>query len=781
MGRFGIRLVALGWSVSLSLHALPTYADTSQSFGDFSGEGLQSLGGLAQSAEADLFTGSLTLSVPIVIPPGRKSTTPELKLVYSSTAGDGPFGHGWSLPLGSVERSTKHGVPRCNAPDPNSRTDHTNDFILNLNGAVQELVPVSGTASYRVKIDEGFIEAIADPTNNRWEVTDRAGMKYTFGLDSDARLYKGSDTFFDEGSCSFTSVWYLARVEDPNGNRIEIEYQEPSGSDAHYPQTVSYGGTASGGAHIFQITFVLDDRASLGVPRSLSYRRGVKEQWDRVVKTIEVEANGSPVRSYVLDYQGCSDTSRTLLCSVEGDPSEGEPDKKVPTQSFEYSTDEFGHYPCAALESRGYVIPPGTCDHAAFNTNTIRKADGQGQLDRTAMDLNGDGFVDLVQATGASGLDWALYEGGPGGIPDAALDQWEGRSSAVDPDRVQDRLPNQPDPNDERAYVARDTVDLTGDGIPDYVDGRNVNTWMVYPGGVCDALGCGFSSTAIPFSGIPFFDGPEASDLPIPGHVRIRFEDRDGEINHNGTEHYTRRRLADFNGDGLLDIVDSHSGSGSHRHVFLNAGVAAGANPPTGAFEEAPDLQHTSYGRAVHQEEIVSDFRNTITDLFDFNGDGLADILIRASGAALTELKVNKGGGDFTNFWSSAEPIEIRSINKDSQDTVIDFVDMNADGLPDHVRKDGVSGWRVRLNTGTTLAAEVQGPEELWPGGSGPIRNDTKSGNAKKDLFDWNGDGLLDIVPRAAPGGSCSAHRAARPHPGCAPGSCCERTTASAG
>jgi hypothetical protein len=176
-------------SVGVVLHSLQARADTTSTWGDFGGEGLQPFGGLAQAPEADLFTGNFTIQVPILIPPGRKNATPELKLVYSSAGGDGPFGRGWSLPLGSIERSTKFGVPRCLGL-------HTDDFILTLNGAVQELIAVSGsTTNYRVKIDESYMEVTANRTNNRWEVKDRAGMTYTFGDSSNSRVFKGAEVF----------------------------------------------------------------------------------------------------------------------------------------------------------------------------------------------------------------------------------------------------------------------------------------------------------------------------------------------------------------------------------------------------------------------------------------------------------------------------------------------------------------------------------------------------------------------------------------------------------
>jgi len=43
---------------------------------------------------------------------------PELALVYSShVAGAGPYGVGWDLPIGRIERSTRLGVPLYDSGD----------------------------------------------------------------------------------------------------------------------------------------------------------------------------------------------------------------------------------------------------------------------------------------------------------------------------------------------------------------------------------------------------------------------------------------------------------------------------------------------------------------------------------------------------------------------------------------------------------------------------------------------------------------------------------------
>lgn len=46
-------------------------------------------------------SGAFTYSIPIEVPPGRHGLTPQLSLVYNSSAGNGFLGVGWDLPIGA--------------------------------------------------------------------------------------------------------------------------------------------------------------------------------------------------------------------------------------------------------------------------------------------------------------------------------------------------------------------------------------------------------------------------------------------------------------------------------------------------------------------------------------------------------------------------------------------------------------------------------------------------------------------------------------------------------
>ncbi|UVK97670.1 toxin [Pseudomonas sp. B21-048] len=70
-------------------------------------------------------TGAASFELPIPASPGR-GWDPQLSLTYSSQAGNGPYGIGWSLALSQISRRTNKGVPRY--------TDH--DEIVGHDGEV---------------------------------------------------------------------------------------------------------------------------------------------------------------------------------------------------------------------------------------------------------------------------------------------------------------------------------------------------------------------------------------------------------------------------------------------------------------------------------------------------------------------------------------------------------------------------------------------------------------------------------------------------------------------
>jgi hypothetical protein len=239
--------------------------------GSRTGDGTTPFTGLAQAPEADLFLGSATTRIPIQVPPNRGSLTPQLALVYNSSAGPSPYGHGWDLSLPRLQRTAKHGVLNC------SDTAVRNEFVLTLPGTSIECT-VNSSGRCEPHVESGFIRIQrVDGNATEFTATDKSGIVYTFGGDgavtttwsggfspaAGQKAVTGSSTSigFDTNAspCRYISAWALRKVEDPNGNTIEYQYVRDG--EMLYPHSIVYGGNVQGPSHLFTVQFLWQTRS----------------------------------------------------------------------------------------------------------------------------------------------------------------------------------------------------------------------------------------------------------------------------------------------------------------------------------------------------------------------------------------------------------------------------------------------------------------------------------------------------------------------------------------
>ncbi|MEO8601475.1 MAG: toxin TcdB middle/N-terminal domain-containing protein [bacterium] len=744
--RLAVVLTALAWLTPAAR------ADTGSALGDHTGEGSTAFTGLAQAPEANLFTGSLNTALPIEVPLGRGGMTPNLALQYSSGGGPSSFGYGWDLPLGHIERSSTWGTPRCSGP-------HTEDFVLVLPTGAADLVRESPTSKYyRPKVEQAWVRAERQETQNRWLVSDRSGRTYTFGDSDAARVGNSTPLYFlstaSDGTCRLTSTWALTSVEDPNGNRMEIAWSKVF--NMLFPATVRWGGNAQANiAPIYTVRFLPEWRPD--TDRIASQRLGVRARLALRVYGIDVESDlptpGTIVRSYTLQYRDGDDQGadgyQSMLASVgvTGRPS----------QHFVYTPSLTGH----AAATVPLAKPSGAYP-------MLRKSNANQDVSQSVLDMNGDGLLDLVRSDDPPASAWSVYFGavdaaGTFGFQ-AAPTAWQAPGNWAFLRNVD--IGTGACSGANWSCTRLDTFDLTGDGIPDFVDAGSPSSWTVYPGRAAPQWGFG--------PGIAW---------PAPNRAYIRRSNK-GD---------TYQDVVDINGDGLGDLVASGSPGQAGPYnwsVYLNTG-AGFETTPLPKFPAPVNTLVDHVGGGVVQE------------LVDFNGDGLPDIVRNSAAgseavtdprcqpsptalATCLEVYLNTGQG----FAEMEAPIPVppssmlQSADIDGADTEVsqDFFDVNGDGLPDWLyrRFDWTSNsyqpeWRVLLNLGGTLEPLVfvqatvtpiytEGiPARVWPGGAGFFRS-TSNAHTRSDLVDVNGDGLLDQVMAGSEAWSVRLH-AAREHP----------------
>lgn len=229
------------------------------------GGALRSIG---EKFEANPVTGTANISVPVAVSPGRNGFQPDLSLSYSSGGGNGIFGMGWGVGLGSISRKTQKGLPLY---------DDTNETDVYIFAGVEDLVPIPETSGgvyknadethiiqrYQPRIEGSFFKIErwtklmdGNPVfgDIHWRVTDKANTISVLGESAMTRVYDSSDPHK-------IAEWKIERKYDVLGNCIEYEYYRENAnnvinapaeynrlanSDAFnqlYPRSIKYGNS----------------------------------------------------------------------------------------------------------------------------------------------------------------------------------------------------------------------------------------------------------------------------------------------------------------------------------------------------------------------------------------------------------------------------------------------------------------------------------------------------------------------------------------------------------
>ena len=229
-------------------------------------------------------TGAAQLRIPIGLPPAPGTLSPQLALVYSSQAGDGPFGIGWQLALGEIRCATRFGVIPVSADCPRYELDGR---LLTPGATTSQ----AGEVITRYHpLEESFVRIEHYETSDRWLLTRPDGTRLSFG---------GSGTLhIDDDPAQPAYRWLLSEVRDPYDNRIEIAWSaDPDGSGTpdpgmRYPVSLSYAEGARRVDFFYQ-----------GRPDAIrGYPGGMERAITRRGTEIRVSSNGSVIRRQLLGY-----------------------------------------------------------------------------------------------------------------------------------------------------------------------------------------------------------------------------------------------------------------------------------------------------------------------------------------------------------------------------------------------------------------------------------------------------------------------------------------------
>lgn len=239
-------------------------------------------------------TGAATYTIPIAVPPGIAGMEPRLTLAYSSQAGNGMLGVGWSL--GGLSAITR--CPATYAQDGfrgGINLDGNDRYCLD----GQRLVAISGAygadnTEYRTET-ESYSRVISygasgsGPAN--WKVWTKSGLVMEYATDGKAKIQAGSGGIL---------VWFLNKVTDTSSNYLTVTYTRDTTNNQTYPTRIDYTGNGTKAqAPTNSVRLAYEARSDIPP----AYQAGVKLQNTVRLKTLSTYVGSSKVMDYKLTYK----------------------------------------------------------------------------------------------------------------------------------------------------------------------------------------------------------------------------------------------------------------------------------------------------------------------------------------------------------------------------------------------------------------------------------------------------------------------------------------------
>lgn len=639
------------------------------------------------TVDVDQASGALHYNYDIPAPQGVNGHTPSLSLSYNSEDKNNPsvVGFGWSLGIPMISRQGKHGTNEIYNYD---------DFHSSLSGELKS----TGGSTYGARTEDGsYLDYQYNGT--QWVVTSKEGMTYTFGSTPDSRS-------FDPADNTKIHTWYLSLITDNNGNDITYSYYKDSVGNAIYPDAISYAG-------IYTIIFNRETRPDAYT----NYRSAFKVETTERVSDIEIQANGSWIHKYDLNYTLGDNGSRSMLDTITESGKNGTVITSLNPATLTYTP---GNYDLTQDTSVVFPNVISTGKPFSFADPEVR-----------VIDVNGDGLQDIIHMLGGGSPEfWVLENTGDGWAdttsnwshPSYTITDYQGGQST--------------------SLVTFDNYtsigDLNGDGRDDLIalrtqqiPGQTLNHSMpvaLMNNGTTWVQDLSFTIDSYDY--IDASSGVTYTTYPASNSQWGRF--------------------LDVNSDGLLDFMEAYSagiGGGQYQTrfaVFINDGSTGLRHDP-------------AYTTPLIGGNPSFSF-NGNTSIIDYNGDGLPDFFYSISSLAYILENTGTGWKEVSGFtaptYSYTNQGSNYTTNLITTPGYFRAMDINSDRITDYVLMTKLSGnvfhKVVMVGTGTTWVQDnslLNVGQYTVPNGSGGTTSDYPSTTDGITLFlDVDGDGADDIM-----------------------------------
>ncbi|WP_238541158.1 FG-GAP-like repeat-containing protein, partial [Polaromonas sp. CF318] len=657
--------------------------------------------------------GSATYRIPIQVSPGVAGMEPKLELAYNSQGGNGLLGVGWSLSgLSTITR-----CPRTMAQDgvrSGVKFDMNDRYCMD----GQRLILVSGTygaagSEYRTELDS-FSKIVASGSAGNgvasFTVQTKAGLTMEYGNTADSRV--------EAQGKSSVRVWAINKISDVKTNFMTFSYYESADSSVHALTGISYGGNTAAAAPVkFSVAFEYD---TARLDKSQGYIQGSQVQLDRRMTAIKTYANASLVKTYSMEYAYGAATHKSHIDSVkECSAASGCLDPIRLTWADSSAA------PGTFAGQQTGVIVPGTWGAV-------------GNYQKYRADLNGDGVTDLVAIhIGTDGV-WAYTWLGQGNgtlgsmlsviaIPDnwGAVGNYQTQIVDVNGDGILDITAVQIGPVGVWAYTWLGKGDGTFFPMVSAVSvAGNWGTIGNYTSEVVDVNGDGIADlTAVYIGpdgvyGYTWLGKGDGTFFPMISSVLV-------SGNWGAVNRY-QKQIVDIDGDGIPDLTAVQIGpDGVYAYTWLGKG----------------DGTFLAMNSVVSISGSWGDLGNYRSQFVDVNGDGIPDLTAVQIGpvGVWAYTWIGKGDGTFLPMVSAATVSGNWGVIGNYQSQI---ADVNGDGIADltavNIGPSGVFAY--------TWMGKGDGTFLPWTSALNIYGNWGTVGNYKSEFVDVNADGIPDIT-----------------------------------